>query len=235
MAKDPAVLFYTSDFLTGTGLLSDEQVGKYIRLLCYQHQKGILTERDMMNVCKTYDEDIWSKFVKSEEGYYNQRMKEEADKRRNYSESRRQNKLKAKKTEDMMNISSSYEQHMENENENINDNINVVIYDNIKIENKSKRFIKPELFEVQNYFEELGYINEAEGFYNYYESNGWKVGRNPMKDWKAATRNWIKNAKNYKKNDTTKSNFDKYVERRNEVIDYVAELDRVRGFGPGTI
>lgn len=231
MAKDPAVLFYTSDFLTGTGLLSDEQVGKYIRLLCYQHQKGILTERDMMNICKTYDEDIWSKFVKTDEGYYNQRMKEEADKRRNYSESRRQNKLKSKKSEDMLNICSSYEQHMENENENINDNI---ISNNI-INNKPKKFIKPELFEVQNYFEELSNLQEAEGFYNYYESNGWKVGRNPMKDWKAASRNWIKNAKNYKKHDTTKSNFDKYVERRNEVIDYVAELDRVRGFGPGTI
>jgi len=232
MAKDPAVLFYTSDFLTGTGLLSDEQVGKYIRLLCYQHQKGILTERDMMNVCKTYDEDIWSKFVKTEEGYYNQRMKEEADKRRNYSESRRQNKLKAKKTEDMMNISSSYEQHMENENENINDNINVVIYDNIKIENKSKRFIKPELFEVQNYFEELGSLTEAEGFYNYYESNGWKVGRNPMKDWKAATRNWIKNAKNYKKNDTTKSSIDHYNERRENLYKIAAIIDAERGIRP---
>jgi uncharacterized protein YdaU (DUF1376 family) len=226
------VLFYTSDFLTGTGLLSDEQVGKYIRLLCYQHQKGILTERDMMNVCKTYDEDIWSKFVKTEEGYYNQRMKEEADKRRNYSESRRQNKLKAKKTEDMMNISSSYEQHMENENENINDNINVVIYDNIKIENKSKRFIKPELFEVQNYFEELGSLTEAEGFYNYYESNGWKVGRNPMKDWKAATRNWIKNAKNYKKNDTTKSSIDHYNERRENLYKIAAIIDAERGIRP---
>lgn len=228
MAKDPAVLFYTSDFLTGTGLMTDEQVGKYIRLLCFQHQKGILTEKDMMNICKSYDEDIFSKFIKTDEGYYNQRMKEEAEKRKKYTESRRQNKLKANKSEHMLNICSSYEEHMENENENINDNI---ISNNI-IKEKSKKFIKPELFEVQNYFEELGNLQEAEGFYNYYESNGWKVGRNPMKDWKAASRNWIKNSKNYKKNDTTKSNFDKYVERRNEVIDYVAELDRVRGFRP---
>ena len=29
--------------------------------------------------------------------------------------------------------------------------------------------------------------------YNYYEANGWRVGKNPMKDWKAAARNWMKN------------------------------------------
>ena len=38
--KDPAFLFYSSDFLTGTMFFTDEQVGKYIRLLCAQHQKG---------------------------------------------------------------------------------------------------------------------------------------------------------------------------------------------------
>jgi hypothetical protein len=35
---------------------------------------------------------------------------------------------------------------------------------------------------------------EAQRFWDYYESNGWKVGRNPMKDWKAAVRNWQRNA-----------------------------------------
>ena len=42
MAKDPAVLFYTSDFLTGTILMNYEQKGKYITLLCIQHQHGII-------------------------------------------------------------------------------------------------------------------------------------------------------------------------------------------------
>lgn len=35
---------------------------------------------------------------------------------------------------------------------------------------------------------------EAQRFWDYYQSNGWKVGRNPMKDWKAAVRNWQRNA-----------------------------------------
>lgn len=31
------------------------------------------------------------------------------------------------------------------------------------------------------------------GFYDYYESNGWRVGKTPMKDWQAAIRNWVRN------------------------------------------
>ena len=116
MSKDPAFLFYSSDFLTGTALMSDEQIGKYIKLLCYQHQKGHLTERDMLKICSTHDEDIFSKFEKDENGlYFNARLQQEVEKRKAYSESRRQNRIK----KDMNNISNSYDKHMENENENV--------------------------------------------------------------------------------------------------------------------
>jgi len=71
MSKDPAVLLYTSDFLSGTMTMADEQVGKYIRLLCLQHQKGFLTEKDMTYICKSYDEDVYGKFVKEDGKYYN--------------------------------------------------------------------------------------------------------------------------------------------------------------------
>ena len=133
MAKDPAVLFYTSDFISGTLTMSHEQRGKYILLLCLQHQKGHLSEKDMLNICGTYDEDIFAKFIKDEnELYYNQRLENEVVKRRKYSESRRKNragKVKeeedslGKEEKDMSNISKSYVKHMENENENENINI----------------------------------------------------------------------------------------------------------------
>ena len=117
MSKDPAVLFYTSDFLTGTMTMTNEQKGKYITLLCLQHQKNFLTEKDMLNICQTYDEDIFDKFIKSDDGYYNKRMMEEKDKRRNYSLSRSRNRNSKKNDID---ICQSYVQHMENENENVN-------------------------------------------------------------------------------------------------------------------
>lgn len=125
--KDPAFLFYSSDFLSGTMLMTDEEIGQYIKLLCLQHQKGHLKEKDMLNICKTYNEDIFSKFKKDEEGnYYNERLEYEANKRKAYSESRRNNRKK-KETygKDMKNICNSYEQHMGNANANENRNRNI--------------------------------------------------------------------------------------------------------------
>ena len=55
---------------------------------------------------------------------------------------------------------------------------------------KSTRFVKPSLEEVEAYCRERRNSVSAEAFMAFYESNGWKVGRNPMKDWKAAVRTW---------------------------------------------
>ena len=123
MAKDPAFLFYSSDFLTGTILMSDEQVGKYIKLMCLQHQKGRLEEKDMLKICGKHDEDVFSKFSIDEQGlYYNVRLEKEILKRRSYSESRSKNRQNNKKEETyeehMINICETYEKHMENENIN---------------------------------------------------------------------------------------------------------------------
>ena len=58
-----------------------------------------------------------------------------------------------------------------------------------------KKFKKPTLEEIQNYCIERNNKIDAEQFINYYEANGWKVGRNPMKDWKATIRYWERNNK----------------------------------------
>ena len=55
------------------------------------------------------------------------------------------------------------------------------------------RFIKPTVEEVRAYCQERNNSVDAERFVDYYEANGWKVGKNPMKDWKATVRNWEKN------------------------------------------
>lgn len=115
--KDPAFLFYSDNFMSGTMFLSDEQVGKYIRLLCAQHLTGHLSENDMIFICKQYDENIFKKFSKDEQGkYYNERLEAEILKRQNYSKSRSDNKLG--KTKKNKIISKSYDKHMGNENGN---------------------------------------------------------------------------------------------------------------------
>ncbi|MGD1892717.1 MAG: hypothetical protein ACFB15_19280 [Cyclobacteriaceae bacterium] len=40
---------------------------------------------------------------------------------------------------------------------------------------------------------------QAQRFINYYQSNGWKVGRHPMQHWQAAARNWLLNLQDYEK------------------------------------
>ena len=131
MAKDPAFLFYSNDFLTGTYTMSDEQVGKYIRLLCLQHQKGTLSQTDMDKVCGKYDKDIYDKFVKLDNGYVNQRLLEESIRRNNYCDSRRNNRKK-KIVDNAQSHVTDMLYHMENENENENNLITNVFG---KIEN----------------------------------------------------------------------------------------------------
>lgn len=53
-----------------------------------------------------------------------------------------------------------------------------------------KRFTPPTVEEVEAYCFERNNKVDAERFVDYYTANGWKVGKNPMKDWKAAVRNW---------------------------------------------
>lgn len=59
-----------------------------------------------------------------------------------------------------------------------------------KSNTKQYKFVPPTISEVRIYIEENGYHVDAERFVDYYTSNGWKVGKNPMKDWKATVRNW---------------------------------------------
>lgn len=60
---------------------------------------------------------------------------------------------------------------------------------------KRSRFTPPTTEEIQAYCTEKHYNVNPEHFIDYYESNGWKVGRNSMKDWKAAVRNWARREK----------------------------------------
>lgn len=55
---------------------------------------------------------------------------------------------------------------------------------------KVQKFRKPTLEEVKAYCQERGNTVDAQQFLDFYESKGWKVGGEPMKDWKAAVRTW---------------------------------------------
>lgn len=54
------------------------------------------------------------------------------------------------------------------------------------------RFSKPSIEAIRAYCQEKGYALDPEAIWDFYEANGWKVGKSPMKDWKAAVRNWMR-------------------------------------------
>lgn len=59
--------------------------------------------------------------------------------------------------------------------------------------NKDRAFLKPTIEEVKAYCLERGNSVDPERWFSHYESNGWKVGRSSMKDWRAAVRTWERN------------------------------------------
>ena len=133
MAKDPAFLFYSSDFLNGVSDLTMEERGQYITLLCLQHQKGSLSEKTIRLTVGSVSVDVMRKFVKDKEGnYFQSRLKEEIEKRANFTESRRNNGFKGgrPKASDKPSgypIGYPTPNLMENENENVNEDKNINI------------------------------------------------------------------------------------------------------------
>lgn len=198
MAKDPAFLFYPGDYVSGTMGMTFEEKGAYMDLLMLQFNRGHMNTHMIQHTVGHLWEQVKCKFIQDDEGlWFNVRLDFEKEKRKTFTESRRNNikpKEKPKKEPSYeTHMNTHMDSHMENENENINKDI---------INNKSKC----------NFEEALEYISirlgteqgktEAQKFFNYYESNGWKVGKNPMKNWKAAANNWITNSNTYAKGTT---------------------------------
>lgn len=83
------------------------------------------------------------------------------------------------------------------------------------------RFRKPTLDEVQAYCQErVNHVNAAQ-FIDYYESKGWMVGRNPMKDWKACVRTWERKrvSRNDNDNDSLRYDDQSLIDNRSSLID----------------
>ena len=62
-----------------------------------------------------------------------------------------------------------------------------------KVATKRAAFVAPSLEMVKDYFLTIkGANTDSECFYDYFTANGWRTGKNPIKDWKAAARNWMR-------------------------------------------
>lgn len=186
MSKDPAFLFYYHDFLVGTDHMTLEQVGAYVKCLCHQANRGSIRKEHMLRIClaqENYDV-IVEKFELNGNGeFVNKRLRNEVKRRKIYTESRRTNAYGK-------GYAKGYANHMETVTETVTEKNNIKeTKDTISI-NKNNRFIVPTPQEIKDYCIERKNNVDSNKFFNFYESKGWMVGRNKMKDWKAAIRNW---------------------------------------------
>jgi len=183
MAKDPAFLFYSSDFLLGSAFLTLEECGQYIKALCWLHQHGgRLSKEKMEAVIGKMSDKLLEKFLIDKNGMlFNKRLLEELEKRNKYCESRRNNAKSYAK-----HMHKHMHKHMENENENENKDV---------IKN-NKVFNKPTIEEIEKYCLERNNGIDPEAFFHHYESCGWKIGSKPMKNWKSAIITWEKRDNN---------------------------------------
>jgi uncharacterized protein YdaU (DUF1376 family) len=198
MAKDPAFLFYPGDYVSGTMGMTFEEKGAYMDLLMLQFNRGHMNTHMIQHTVGHLWDQVKCKFIQDNEGlWYNVRLDVEKEKRKTFTESRRNNM----KPKDKPSYEPPYEthmqhhmdSHMENVNENINEDIN---------NNKSKCSFEQAYEYMANKISlDLAKI-EAEKFVNYYTSNGWKVGKNPMKSWTHAANTWLINSKEYAKGTT---------------------------------
>ena len=101
---------------------------------------------------------------------------------------------------------------------------NKMLEENIPANNpKRKRFVKPTLSEIEQYCIERNNNVNAEQFFDYYESNGWKVGKNSMKDWKAAVRTWERSE--YRKPNSKKNSKEDAINVVNNLMNKLGGVD----------
>ena len=197
--RAPAFQFYADDFLAGTMTMTNEERGAYISLLCLQWSKGFVTELDIQRIClgmPTHSHGICqSKFQADPESRYrNLRLEVERSKQKERSQKQTDiANLRWKKDANAM--PTHYQEDAEAYAKSVPEVCSPSPSPIIKIQADkppSTRFQKPTLEQLNTKAALIGLsTTEVDKFWNYYESNGWKVGKNPMKSWPAALQNWL--------------------------------------------
>ena len=162
MAKDPAFLFYSSDFLNGVADLTMEERGQFITLLCLQHQKGTLTDKTIRLSLGSVSVDVLSKFSKDKDGnFFNERLQEEIEKRIQFTESRRNNGSKGGRPKNNTKpLGLAKHNLMEDVNENENEDVNTNV-------NKEKVELPFESYEFKDAWEQFKFYKKKEFKFTY--------------------------------------------------------------------
>ncbi|HMU69749.1 MAG TPA: hypothetical protein PKC38_07065 [Chitinophagales bacterium] len=216
--------FFHKEFSSATRDWTDAEVGAYTRLLIFQWDQGSIPE-DINRIRKIADSIdqtgaiVLPKFAKAEQDGRLQNLNMEKIRterkifRAKKSESGKEGASKRWQT-DGKHDGKSYSKHdgkhiaFNNEVE-VEEEVKVIIEGEVKeVVPEKKRFSPPTIDEATIFFSlnrpdhwSTDHMkNESLSWFDHYSSNGWKVGGNKMRDWKAAARKWIRNDYNFEKN-----------------------------------
>ncbi len=170
MAQDKKSFLLYCDLIHVVEQLTDEQAGNLLKhILQYVNDKNPVTDNV---ITKIAFEPI------------KQQLKRDLVK---YEDIRKRNSDNAKKRWD----ATAYERirtHTKNA-----DSVNDTDNDKDKDINKKVTFVKPTLDELRDYMLSQDMLDVSNKFFDFYESKGWLIGKNKMKDWKSAVRTWKPN------------------------------------------
>jgi len=213
MAKDPAFLFYPGDASDDTQFMNRLERGAYFDLVKVHRKFHGYTVVQLRKILGKDYEEVWpalSIVMEQDENelFFIPWMREALRKREDYSQKQRDR------------INKRWNNHGNTVVLPQKEDVNAIVIEDTDSKEKEEfrkptqsRFKAPDLMEVEQFMDEAnvkagrvwndGKVRaEAKNFWNYYEANGWRVGKNPMKKWDAAARNWMNNANKFEQTNT---------------------------------
>jgi hypothetical protein len=192
-AKEPSFPFYPQDFLTGCAGLDFTERGKYITLLCLQHQTGHLSEKIIKLNIKKWTPELRLKFVQDNEGlFYNERLENELTKRKKFLEKQSENS-NMRFVKELPNVLPDFLK----DNSKGSPNVLPLEDEYIKDLGNYRSIIPPSKTVVSLYCRIRKNGIDADYFVEYYTARGWVYGKQKtaIVDWQAVVRTWEKRNK----------------------------------------
>ena len=183
--NDNAFVFYL-EYESQLSRLSDEQLGKLIRAIIAYKKTGESCDSGDIAVDLSFD------FIKVDIDKQADNYRKKADAGRLGGSKNKQNEANesnAKQNE----ANESKSNHKKEKEKEIEKDTEKESSSKEELKKESApRFVRPSVDEVAEYCRERGNKVDAQQFVDFYSSKGWKVGKEPMKDWKACVRTWEK-------------------------------------------
>lgn len=178
------------EYLEEMDCLSDAEFGRLIRALLAYSMTG--EEQTLSGGEKAHWKRVRNRENRYQEGFGNQE-KAKTDRAKNAANARWSNAKNANACTSIPSNAKNANTNTESDSkaESDSDSKGDIGADRADKPHTRHRFKPPSVDDVRAYCLEQGYSSvDPQRFVDYYTANGWKVGKNPMKDWKAAVRGW---------------------------------------------